>query len=140
MVQERQLQLRDWLFALLEVNNIPGLQWVDKDKQIFAISWRHGRKKGWTSDIDSKLFKEWAVYKKRYKPGDDSKNARLWKSRFRCALNALHDIRELKSLSKTKGENAKKIYQFVQKSQDRRFWKQEFGKQGIEIIRICGLN
>lgn len=106
--------------ALLEINSIPGLEWVDKDKRIFAISWRHGRKKGWTSDQDSKLSKEWAVYKKRFRPGDDCRNAKLWKSRFRCALNALHDIKELKSFSETKGKHARKIYQFLNKTEVRR--------------------
>lgn len=109
-----RLQLRDWLLTLLERNQTQGLEWLDKQQMIFSISWRHGRKKGWKSETDSHLFKEWAIYKKRYEPGNDKKNAKLWKSRFRCALNALNDVRELKSLSKTKGEDARKIYQFLQ--------------------------
>ncbi|CAB3979491.1 interferon regulatory factor 1-like [Paramuricea clavata] len=125
-----KLQLRDWLFTLLEHNQTPGLEWLDRDQKIFSISWRHGRKKGWKSENDSQLFKEWAIYKKRYKPGNDRKNAKLWKSRFRCALNALNDVRELKTLSKTKGEDPKKIYQFLQKQpvvtvKRRRFPKEE---------------
>lgn len=110
-----RLQLRDWLLRLLELNQTPGLHWLDRKERIFSISWRHGRKKGWKSQTDSHLFKEWAIYRKRYEPGNDRKNAKLWKSRFRCALNALNDVSELKTLSKTKGEDAKKIFQFSEK-------------------------
>ena len=126
-----RLQLRDWLLTLLEHNQTPGLEWVNRDQKIFSISWRHGRKKGWRSEIDSQLFKEWAIYKKRYKAGNDRKNAKLWKSRFRCALNALNDVRELKTLSNTKGENARKIYQFFRPQQVMSVKRQRFPTEGI---------
>ena len=120
-----QMQLREWLLNLLELNNMPGLEWVDRDQQIFAIAWRHASNRGWACDTDSKLFKEWALYKKRYEPGDDERNAKLWKSRFRCALNALPDIRELRNLSSTKGQNAKKIYQFLHKPCSRKLHRMQ---------------
>lgn len=123
-----RLQLRDWLLTLLELNETTGLQWENREERIFSISWLHGRNKGWKWENNSHLFKQWALYKNRYQPGDDHKNAKLWKSRFRCALNALHDVIELKNLSKTKGQNAKKVYQFQRKLFDHRFQEKGFKK------------
>jgi hypothetical protein len=134
-----RLQLREWLFKLLEHNQTPGLGWVNREQKIFSISWRHGRKKGWKSEIDSQLFKEWAIYKKRYKAGNDRKNAKLWKSRFRCALNALSDVRELKTLSKTKGEDAKKIYQFF-RPQLTTVKRRSFTTEGIHFYVCIAIN
>ena len=128
-----RLQLRDWLLTLLERNQTPGLEWLDRKQNIFSISWRHGRKKGWRSETDSQLFKEWAIYKKRYIPGNDSKNAKLWKSRFRCALNALSDVKELKTMSKTHGEDARKIYQFLQKQPMVTVKRRRFPRESIYI-------
>ncbi len=132
-----RLQLRDWLLTLLEHNQTPGLEWLDRQQKIFSISWRHGRKKGWKSEIDSQLFKEWAMYKKRYTPGNDRKNAKLWKSRFRCALNALNDVRELKTLSKTKGEDARKIYQFSRIRPVKNVKRRRFSREGINLISLA---
>ena len=134
-----RLQLRDWLLSLLQHNQTPGLTWIDEDKKVFAISWRHGRKKGWKSETDSQLFKEWAMYKKRYVPGNDRENAKLWKSRFRCALNALSDVKELKTLSQTKGEDARKIYQFLQKQREATVRRRRF-LRGIPSLLITDLS
>jgi len=36
-----------------------------------------------------------------------------WKANFRCALNSLPDVREIKYLAQTRGKDPFKVYEFV---------------------------
>jgi len=36
-----------------------------------------------------------------------------WKANFRCALNSLQDVREVKALGQTRGKDPFKVYEFV---------------------------
>lgn len=40
-------------------------------------------------------------------------NHKRWKANFRCALNSLPDVIELKDLGVRKGDNAFKVYKFI---------------------------
>lgn len=44
--------------------------------------------------------------------GDDP-DPKRWKANFRCALNSLPDVEELKDRGLRKGNNAFKIYKFL---------------------------
>lgn len=48
--------MRPWLEAKIESGKIPGLQWIDKNKKIFKVPWKHGGKHDW-NEQDSQIFK-----------------------------------------------------------------------------------
>lgn len=50
--------------------------------------------------------------------GDDP-DPKRWKANFRCALNSLPDVEELKDRSVRKGNNAFKIYRFLSEEEKR---------------------
>jgi len=50
-----RILLRPWLENMLETNSIPGLEWYDKEKTMFQVSWKHRSKKDWSLD-DSRVF------------------------------------------------------------------------------------
>ena len=54
IIMARQ-RLRPWLLHTLDNEKIPGVDWVDRDEQIFRIPWKHGSKQDWTAQ-DSKIF------------------------------------------------------------------------------------
>ena len=43
-------RLRPWLEALLNRGDIPGLQWIDKERTMFRISWKHHEKQDWSPE------------------------------------------------------------------------------------------
>uniref|UniRef100_A0A0E9VLD1 IRF tryptophan pentad repeat domain-containing protein n=1 Tax=Anguilla anguilla TaxID=7936 RepID=A0A0E9VLD1_ANGAN len=47
-------------------------------------------------DKDACLFKQWAIHTGKYKEGVGSPDPKTWKANFRCALNSLPDIKEVK--------------------------------------------
>lgn len=46
----------------------------------------------------------------RYNEGDPKR----WKANFRCALNSLKDVQEVKDLSISKGQNAFRVYRMLE--------------------------
>ncbi|XP_052832705.1 uncharacterized protein LOC106882833 isoform X6 [Octopus bimaculoides] len=56
-----KIRMRDWLTNLLDNKSIPGLEWMDKSKQIFRIPWKHGSRQTWKVD-DADLFVKWAEH------------------------------------------------------------------------------
>ena len=49
-------RLRPWLEARLDADNIPGLRWLNNEKTLFRITWKHGGKQQWTEE-DAQIFK-----------------------------------------------------------------------------------
>lgn len=41
--------LRPWLENMLESSTIEGLQWLDKEKTMFKVPWKHRSKKDWST-------------------------------------------------------------------------------------------
>ncbi|XP_060079926.1 interferon regulatory factor 8-like [Ylistrum balloti] len=109
--QSRQ-RLRPWLEAKINSNTIPGLQWLDSSQQIFRVPWKHGGKHDWHEE-DSMIFKEWAIHTGRYREGVDNAEWPTWKTRFRCALNKLPDIVEVKEKSSLDGAEPYRAYKFI---------------------------
>lgn len=110
MHQRKKLRLRDWLVENIDAG-LYGLKWEGHpDKQIFRVPWKHGSRHGWTVNDDAALFKAWATYTGKYKEGRDKPDPRKWKTNFRCALNALPDIEEIRERSCPRGKDAFKIY------------------------------
>ena len=47
-VSLQRMLLRPWLETHLEAGDIPGLEWVDKEKTLFRIPWKHRSKGNWS--------------------------------------------------------------------------------------------
>uniref|UniRef100_A0A8B9JHX2 IRF tryptophan pentad repeat domain-containing protein n=1 Tax=Astyanax mexicanus TaxID=7994 RepID=A0A8B9JHX2_ASTMX len=78
--------------------------------RVFQIPWKHAARHGWNIDKDATLFRNWAIHTGRYKPGIDKPDPKTWKANFRCALNSLPDVQELRDKSIKKGHNAFRVY------------------------------
>ncbi|XP_076368721.1 interferon regulatory factor 3-like [Tachypleus tridentatus] len=83
-----------WLLDLLSTMVIYGLEWIDKDKRIFKVPWKHASRKDWNQQIDPELYRLWVENTgKPIVPGFDFKR---WKTNFRCALRSRPDIEEIR--------------------------------------------
>lgn len=114
--------MRPWLESMIESNSVSGLRWVDKEKTTFSIPWKHAARHGWEMDKDACLFQKWAIHTGKYVKGQKC-NPKTWKANFRCALNSLPDIEEVKDQSVHKGQQAMRVFRMLpvsQKSKDRR--------------------
>lgn len=110
-----RLRLRPWLEQTIDAGATPGLSWVDREKRVFKVSWKHASRHGWSVDKDACLFRDWAEHTGRYRDGLDRPDPRRWKANFRCALNALPDIIEIPSRGQTRGRDAFKVYRICKK-------------------------
>uniref|UniRef100_A0A2K6F5Q3 Interferon regulatory factor 1 n=1 Tax=Propithecus coquereli TaxID=379532 RepID=A0A2K6F5Q3_PROCO len=80
---------------------------------IFQIPWKHAAKHGWDINKDACLFRSWAIHTGRYKAGEKEPDPKTWKANFRCAMNSLPDIEEVKDQSKNKGSSAVRVYRML---------------------------
>nr|UOV22665.1 interferon regulatory factor 1 [Arapaima gigas] len=72
---------------------------------------------------DACLFKQWAIHTGKYKVGMSNPDPKTWKANFRCAMNSLPDIVEVKDKSVNKGCGAVRVYRMLQtvaKKRDKR--------------------
>uniref|UniRef100_H2M873 IRF tryptophan pentad repeat domain-containing protein n=1 Tax=Oryzias latipes TaxID=8090 RepID=H2M873_ORYLA len=115
--QPGRLKLRPWLEEQIQSGRYPGVSWLDKSAYIFQIPWKHAARHGWSIDRDATLFRSWAMHTGRYRPGKDKPDPKTWKANFRCALNSLPDVCELREHSKKRGSNAYKVYRMLPRSQ-----------------------
>ncbi|XP_027538660.1 interferon regulatory factor 1 isoform X2 [Neopelma chrysocephalum] len=108
-----RMRMRPWLEMQINSNQIPGLIWINKDKRIFQIPWKHAAKHGWDLEKDACLFRSWAIHTGRYKEGEKDPDPKTWKANFRCAMNSLPDIEEVKDKSINKGSSAVRVYRML---------------------------
>ncbi|KAM7388988.1 hypothetical protein PAMP_022989 [Pampus punctatissimus] len=54
---------------------------------------------------------------RKYQPGIDRPDPKTWKANFRCAMNSLPDIEEVKDKSIKKGTNAFRVYKMLSSSE-----------------------
>ncbi|XP_050168192.1 interferon regulatory factor 1 [Myiozetetes cayanensis] len=108
-----RMRMRPWLEMQINSNQIPGLIWINKDKRIFQIPWKHAAKHGWDMEKDAYLFRSWAIHTGRYKEGEKDPDPKTWKANFRCAMNSLPDIEEVKDKSINKGSSAVRVYRML---------------------------
>ncbi|XP_045193922.2 interferon regulatory factor 5-like isoform X2 [Mercenaria mercenaria] len=116
---ETRQRMRPWLESQINNGQIRGLEWVDEQQKMFKVPWKHVGNREWSED-DGIIFKEWAVHTGRYREGVDQADWPTWKTRFRCALTKLPDIKELKQYNRLDGntEEPYRVYQFVPKNGD----------------------
>ncbi|XP_052816909.1 interferon regulatory factor 4-like isoform X2 [Mya arenaria] len=114
VAEQTRQRMKPWLEYHINSGNIPGLHWLDKDKKIFKVPWKHVGNREW-SESDGAIFKEWAVHTGRFREGVDTPDWPTWKTRFRCALTKLPDIKELKEFNRLDGQTDEpyRVYQFV---------------------------
>ncbi|KAH9285023.1 Interferon regulatory factor 4 [Echinococcus granulosus] len=111
-----RVRLRPWLESRLNEGWIEGLCWVDQEKGIFRIPWKHHSKHTWTEQ-DAAIFKDWAVVTGRYREGIDDPDWPMWKTRLRCALNKAPDIQEVKQRHNLHCDDPFKVYRFISKTE-----------------------
>ncbi|KAL8570116.1 hypothetical protein ACOMHN_033795 [Nucella lapillus] len=112
-------RLRPWLEAQVNSGRHEGLCWLDADKRIFRMTWKHGGRADW-SEEDGGIFKAWAVHTGRFREGIDEPDWPTWKTRLRCAINKLKPeyIQELKEQSSSDQEPKPfKVYQFINRQE-----------------------
>ncbi|MFT7796177.1 interferon regulatory factor 1-like [Arapaima gigas] len=107
-------RMRPWLEQKIDSKSIPGLIWLDKVNKTFVIPWKHAARHGWEMDRDACVFMEWAVHTGKFKPGVNEPDPKTWKANFRCALNSLPDIKQLKDKSINKGSQAVRVYKMLE--------------------------
>lgn len=107
---------------------------------MFSIPWKHAARHGWELEKDASLFKMWAVHTGestyahnaktarsaarssfwlnkmysagKYQEGQNS-DPKTWKANFRCAMNSLPDIEEVKDRSINKGHQAVRVFKML---------------------------
>ncbi|XP_036976490.1 interferon regulatory factor 1b isoform X2 [Acanthopagrus latus] len=117
-----RMRMRPWLEKMIESNSVTGLNWVDKEKTMFSIPWKHAARHGWELDKDASLFKLWAIHTGKYQEGQTC-DPKTWKANFRCAMNSLPDVEEVKDKSINKGHQAMRVFKLLPttpKSRDKR--------------------
>ncbi|MBN3281696.1 IRF2 factor, partial [Polyodon spathula] len=108
-----RMRMRPWLEEQINASKIPGLKWVNREKKIFQIPWMHAARHGWDVEKDAPLFRNWAIHTGKYQPGVDKPDPKTWKANFRCAMNSLPDIEEVKDKSIKKGSHAFRVYRML---------------------------
>ncbi|KAK3609369.1 hypothetical protein CHS0354_036608 [Potamilus streckersoni] len=121
---ERQ-RMRPWLIEHLDKNDVVGLCWQNKRDKIFRISWKHAANQCFNMAKDTSLFEKWAIHTGRHYDSDHKR----WKANFRCALNSLPDVVELKEQGVKKGNNAFKVYRFLDEKESK------FGKDAKAFVK-----
>ncbi|KAM4748096.1 interferon regulatory factor 1 [Rhinophrynus dorsalis] len=108
-----RMRMRPWLESQINSNLIPGLIWINKEEMTFQIPWKHAARHGWDMEKDACLFRSWAIHTGRYKCGEKDADPKTWKANFRCAMNSLPDIKEVKDRSICKGSSAVRVYKML---------------------------
>lgn len=104
--QSRML-MREWLEVNADCGCMSGLKWLDKDRGLVQIAWKHGSRSGWNrSDVE--VFESWALHTGKLNP--NKSDCKRWKANFRCALNSLADVVEIKDRCDTRCRNPYKVY------------------------------
>ncbi|XP_022092165.1 uncharacterized protein LOC110980120 [Acanthaster planci] len=108
-------RLRPWLENLIDEGSVKGLEWIDKDKKLFKIPWKHAGKQDYNQEEDSKIFKLWSLNTGKYKPGIHVPEPAVWKTRLRTALNKLPDIDEVHEKTQLDIPEPYRVYRFLPK-------------------------
>jgi len=62
-LQQRPMLMRRWLQKRADDGDIPGLEWIDRDRRtLLRVPWCHGSRSEWNEER-SALFRAWAEYK-----------------------------------------------------------------------------
>ncbi|XP_039270408.2 uncharacterized protein LOC120345081 [Styela clava] len=106
-------RLRTWLIKMIDSGTIPGLYWENEEKTIFRMPWKHAGRQDYSLEEDSRIFMAWAIHSGRYREGIDKPEPIIWKTRLRCALNKMPDIREIPERSRLDISEPYRVYHFL---------------------------
>ncbi|NXJ67821.1 IRF1 factor, partial [Rostratula benghalensis] len=101
-----RMRMRPWLEMQINSNQIPGLIWINKVRVVVYYCYYHYYRE--KSKRSSHLF-----FIGRYKVGEKDPDPKTWKANFRCAMNSLPDIEEVKDKSINKGSSAVRVYRML---------------------------
>ena len=88
-------RMKDWLIRQINSGKFPGLEWLNEEKNVFKVPWIHAKKRGYNKERDAALFRAWAIHSGKYRAESDPI---VWKINFRCAINGLKNIQEIKDM------------------------------------------
>ena len=128
-----RLKLRKWLENQIDSKEVPGLRWLDAEHTTFRVLWKHAGKPDFIVDKDAVLFREWARHTNRYQEGDQP-DPSTWKTRFRCALNKMPDLKEVKVADSLNGSEPYRVFKFIKSDEKKN------GKNCIHFIFILLYN
>ncbi|KAK0152861.1 Interferon regulatory factor 2 [Merluccius polli] len=109
-----RMKMKPWLEKMIDSDQVTGLAWVSKEEKIFSITWKHAARHGWEVEKDASLFKHWAIHTGKYREGVDESDPKKWKANFRCAMNSLPDVEQIKCKSVNKGQQAVRVYRMME--------------------------
>ncbi|CAI5790066.1 interferon regulatory factor 3 [Podarcis lilfordi] len=100
-----------WLIEQLDARRYPGLSWLNPERTLFRVPWKHGSRQN-ICDEDFQLFEDWAIARGRHRPGIDQRMPSEWKRNFRSALNRKEGIRMFQDNS-TDSEDPHKVFEIL---------------------------
>lgn len=122
-----------WLHDQIEKGDIEGLEWINKEEGIFRVPWVRVDKPEFEPG-HAELFKRWAFHTGKYRKGDQP-DPSTWKTRFRCALRKMQEIKEIRELGKLEGNKPYRAFKFEPKLKGESFfsWKFSFVFSVVEL-------
>ncbi|XP_013927360.1 PREDICTED: interferon regulatory factor 3 [Thamnophis sirtalis] len=97
-----------WLIEQLDNQRYPGVSWLNSEKTLFRIPWKHASRQS-INPRDFQIFEDWAIARHLYKPETDPRTPSDWKRNFRAALNRKDGI-EMVEDNSTDPEDPHKVY------------------------------
>uniref|UniRef100_A0A670IUV6 Interferon regulatory factor 3 n=1 Tax=Podarcis muralis TaxID=64176 RepID=A0A670IUV6_PODMU len=98
-----------WLMEQLDARRYPGLSWLNPERTLFRVPWKHGSRQNILG---------------RHRPGIDQRTPSEWKRNFRSALNRKEGIRMFQDNS-TDSEDPHKVFEILPCSHGMGKWKEE---------------
>uniref|UniRef100_A0A8D0KNM8 Interferon regulatory factor 3 n=1 Tax=Salvator merianae TaxID=96440 RepID=A0A8D0KNM8_SALMN len=98
-----------WLVEQLDAQRYPGVSWLNAERSLFRVPWKHGSRQSVSSE-DFQIFEDWAIARGRYRPGVDQRTPSEWKRNFRSALNRKEGIKMIQDNS-TDADDPHKVFE-----------------------------